>query len=244
MKNFYTTLFLLVSLVMFVVSAKAEYVSEQFTFNKIPGGQSAYVDLDFSSYDLSTASSFIFEFPLGLTSYLRFTNEDYGGDYEINAGTYSGTLTYNLGVAADNGNGSIALTNVTNVDAVNVTYTVTNAVNLSEGNNYNTPNTASTLPTLPSKLTLTADEFLNLLDTDNHLNMSFDFSGPQIDYQFSLPPDINPGFKVESLAGEIKVSFDTAPVTPEPSSLLIFGAAMILGLPFAWRFRRKSATRS
>ncbi|MDR1271265.1 MAG: PEP-CTERM sorting domain-containing protein [Planctomycetaceae bacterium] len=241
MKNFYTTLFLLVSLVMFVVSAKAEYVSEQLTFNKIAGGQSADVELDFSSYDLSTASSFTFEFPLGLTSYLRFINEDYGGEYVINAGTYLDTLTYKLSVVANKGNGSsVSLTkDDTSVSEVELTYTVAETVNLSEGNRYTISATESTLP---SKLTLTAEEFLNLLDEDDHLNMSFNFRGQKFDPQFPPIPGINSGTQVESLVGEIKVSFDAAPVTPEPSSLLIFGAVMILGLPFAWRFRRKSAT--
>jgi hypothetical protein len=238
MKNLYPTLFLVVSLVMSVVSAKAEYVSEQLTFSKIPGGQSANVELDFSSYDLSTAHSFTFEFPLGLTSYLNLTNDDYGGDYEIDAGTvYTGTLQYQLGVTADNGNGTVSLTDIT-VNDFDVTYTVADAVNLSEGNKYR----IKTQSVLPSQLTLTADEFLNLLDEDNHLNMDFNFLGPNMDYGFTLPPGNNPGFKVEPLTGEIKVTLNTVPVTPEPASLLIFGAAVILGLPLALRFRRKSAT--
>ncbi|MDR0338439.1 MAG: hypothetical protein LBI18_15300 [Planctomycetaceae bacterium] len=238
MKTHCITLLSLVFSVVSVVSAQAEYLSESFTFGKVPGGQSASVELDFSSYDLSTANSFVFEFPLGLTSSFYFTNDDYGGDFSVPANTvYAGTVSYTLSVTADKGNGPIPL-DVTNVNEFDVAYTVTEAINLSEGDPaYRTLGTQSDL--YPG-LTLTASEFIDLLDADQHLNLDFAFTGPtgSLD-SFLYQVGIASGIRVESLEGMITVSFDSAPVTPEPASWLIFGTAVILGIPIVRRFRRK-----
>ncbi|MDR2705616.1 MAG: PEP-CTERM sorting domain-containing protein [Planctomycetaceae bacterium] len=241
MKRIYILL-LFVSLFAFVVSAKAEYVSEQFTFGKVSGGQAANVELDFSNYDLTTASEFTFEFPLGLTSEFYFRNDEYGGDFEIAAGTtYLGTLNYNLGITATIGNSSSTLVDGTTPTDFELSYTIENAVKLSEGDpRYYVQDTQRELP---SKLVLTANEFLNLLDEDNHLNLSFDFKGPvgNLD-NFPYGSGISTGYRVEALIGEINVSFETAPVAPEPATLLIFGLAGLLGLPIARRFHHKSTT--
>jgi hypothetical protein len=51
------------------------------------------------------------------------------------------------------------------------------------------------------------------------------------------------GYRVERLVGEVKVSFNSVPITPEPATLLIFGLAGLLGLPpIVRRFHPKSAT--
>lgn len=237
MKNFYTLLFFLL---MFAVSANAEYVTEQFTFVKVSGNQSAHVDLDFSRYDLSTVRDFTFEFPLGLTSSFYFTNVDYVGDFEISAGTaYTGTLNYGLGITADTGHGTepITLLDSTSTKSFDVIYTITDTVNLSVGNTYFTPFSQNTLL---GELTVSTEEFLNLLDNDNHLNLSFILDKPKTSLNdFPYPAGISSGLKVENLAGEMKVSFEAVSVTPEPASLFIFGTAVILGVPFVQRFLRK-----
>jgi hypothetical protein len=239
MKRIYILLSVL-TLFVFVVSAKAEYVSvsKQVDFSKISGGQSASVELDFSTYDLTTASEFTFEFPLGLTSKFNVTNSDYGGDFEIAAGTYSGTLQYRLGITDDNS--SKVLADIANATDFEISYTIENMVTVSDGGKYSVTDSQRELS---SRLTLTANEFLELLDEDKHLNLSFLFKGPSGTLRdFPYEAGLTTGYTVELLVGEINVSFETAPVTPEPATLLIFGLAGLLGLPIVRRFHRKSAT--
>ncbi|MDR1963484.1 MAG: hypothetical protein LBQ50_06870 [Planctomycetaceae bacterium] len=238
MKNSHI-LFLLVSLLLFAGTLKAEYVSENVTFKEAPGKQIASVDLDFSSYDLSTASNFTISFPLGLVSYFTVYNQSYSGEFEISAGTtYSGTLSYGLGVTADKGNGNtVQIADVLTPNYFNASYTIDQDVKLPQKQEYAGPNTADhILPTI----TLSDSDFLNLLDSNNHLRLDMIFTGPdgRLD-NFPYTAGINPGYGVDSLVGLVEVSFNTTPVTPEPASLLIFGTAALFGIPVIRRFRRK-----
>jgi hypothetical protein len=230
-------------LLVLVTQAQAGYTDTQ-TFS-LPENESDYLpwktqlEFDLSQYsgDLSQITNWTLSFSnVNLTSQMllyRSKADAYGN--VIKEGDYVANLMYQLGITVA-GRTISDYNTLTPLDP-NAVYRVKEDVvlNVKEETAFDQFGYSE----LQFNWLSEGTSLSSLLNNDGKLIFELTYIGLDGSLDFGRPEGTTIGFETISLGGNVVLSFDTPAATPEPATFLMFGAAMVIGLPMIRRMRRK-----